>query len=92
MIFAAALQQPASNLIRGALHHNYALALTRQHRNEEALEHFAKARTLNPDLPHSDAIRAEILQGLQRYDEAHCHLAPAGRRGSRQSGMAQIPQ
>ncbi|HEX4027285.1 MAG TPA: tetratricopeptide repeat protein [Rhizomicrobium sp.] len=70
VIFADALQQPASNQIRGALHYNYALALTRQHRGEEALEHFARARALNPGLPHSDAIRAEILQALRRYDEA----------------------
>src|ERR1700744_4297171 len=28
MIFAAGLQQPASNQVKGALHHNYALALT----------------------------------------------------------------
>ena len=69
-VFAGALQQPSSNHIRGALHHNYALALTRQRRNEEALEHLAKAKTLNPGLPHSDAIRAEILQEMKRYDEA----------------------
>ena len=69
-IFAAALQLPATNLIRGSLHHNYALALTRRQRNEEALEHLVKARTLSPDTAHSDAIRAEILQGAGRYDEA----------------------
>jgi len=70
IVFAGALQQPSSNQVRGALHHNYALALTRQRRNEEALEHLAKARTLNPGLSHSDAIRAEILQEMKRYDEA----------------------
>jgi len=70
IIFAAALQQPASPQLKGALHHNYALALTRQRRHEEALDHLAKAKTLNPALPHSDAIRAEILQELKRYDEA----------------------
>jgi tetratricopeptide (TPR) repeat protein len=69
-VFAAGLQQPASNQIKGALHHNYALALTRQRRGEDALEHFARAKALNPALPHSDAIRAEILQELRRYDEA----------------------
>lgn len=69
-IFAGALKQPSSNPIRGALHHNYGLALTRQGRNEEALEHLAKAKALNPALPHSDAIRAEVLQQMKRYDEA----------------------
>jgi tetratricopeptide (TPR) repeat protein len=69
-IFAGALRQPASPQLKGALHHNYALALSRQRRNEEALEHLAKAKALNPALPHSDAIRAEILQELKRYDEA----------------------
>ena len=69
-VFAGALQQPASNTLRGALHYNYALALTRQRRNEEALEQLARAKALNPALPHSDAIRAEILQELKRYDEA----------------------
>jgi tetratricopeptide (TPR) repeat protein len=69
-VFAAALQQRASNPIKGSLHHHYALALTRQGRGEDALEHFAHAKALNPALPHSDAIRAEILQELKRYDEA----------------------
>jgi len=56
--------------VKGALHHNFALALHRQHKNEEALEHFAHATALDPNLPFTDAIRAEILQGLKRYDEA----------------------
>ena len=70
IVFAAALQQPATNTIKGALHHNYALTLNHQHRSEEALEHLVKARALSPDMAHSDAIRAEILQGMGRYDEA----------------------
>jgi len=69
-IFAAALRAPASPQVQGALHHNFALALHRQHKNEEALAHFAKAKALDPELPFSDAIRAEILQELKRYDEA----------------------
>jgi tetratricopeptide (TPR) repeat protein len=69
-VLAGALGQPSSNAIKGALHYNYALALTRQRRNDEALEQLATARTLNPDLPHSDAIRAEILQDMKRYDDA----------------------
>ena len=69
-VFADGLGQSASDRVKGALHHNYALALGRQRRSEEALEHLAKAGTLNPGLPNSDAIRAEILQELKRYDEA----------------------
>ena len=70
IIFAGALEQPASNQVKGTLHHNYALALGRQQRHEEALEHLIRARTLKPDLPNSDAIQAEMLQQLKRYDEA----------------------
>jgi tetratricopeptide (TPR) repeat protein len=69
-VFADGLEQPASDRVKGALHHNHALALSRQQRGEEALEHLAKAGTLNPDLPNGDAIRAEVLQQLKRYDEA----------------------
>ncbi len=69
-VFADGLEQPASDRVKGALHHNHAVALSRQQRGEEALEHLAKAGTLNPDLPNGDAIRAEVLQQLKRYDEA----------------------
>ena len=69
-VFAGGLQLQASNRIRGALHHNYALALARQHKGEQALEHLAQAKTLDPELVHSDAVRAEILQQMKRYDEA----------------------
>jgi tetratricopeptide (TPR) repeat protein len=68
-IFIRALKEPASPQVKGALHHNYALALRRQDKNEKALEHFTQAGTLDPALP-SDAFRAEILQDLKRYDEA----------------------
>ncbi len=69
-IFAGALQQPASDQVKGALHYNYGLALARQRRADQALEHLARAKALNPALPHSDAVRAEILQEMKRYDEA----------------------
>jgi len=69
-IFADALGQPASNEIKASLHHNYGLALSRQQRKEEALEHLARAKALDPGMSHSDAIRAEILQEMRRYDEA----------------------
>jgi len=64
-----ALEGVASTDGRGALHQRLGLALRRQHRNEEALSHYESAVTLDPD-PVSDAIRAEILQDLKRYDEA----------------------
>jgi tetratricopeptide (TPR) repeat protein len=69
-VFAAGLQRQAPPPLKGTLHYNYALALTRQSRGEEALEHLARAKALNPSLLHSDAIRAEILQELRRYDDA----------------------
>ena len=70
LIFARALQQPASSDTKGRLHHNYALTLARQSRNAEAVEHFASARALSPALSYSDVMRAEILQEMKRYDEA----------------------
>jgi tetratricopeptide (TPR) repeat protein len=69
-ILAPALEAFASAPVKGALHYNYGLALTRQQKNEEALAHFAKAKALNPVLRTGDAIRAEILQEMQRHDEA----------------------
>lgn len=69
-ILAPALEAFASAPVKGALHYNYALALTRQQKNEEALAHLAKAKALNPALRTSDAVRAEILQEMQRHDEA----------------------
>ena len=91
-IFAGALQQPASDQVKGALHHNYGLALARQRRGEQALEHLARAKALNPALPHSDAVRAEILQEMKRYDEALAISRQMIAQRSGQSGMAQIPQ
>ena len=69
-VFSRALDAPAPAKLKGALHHNFALALRRQHKNEEALEHFAKAKALDPELPFAEVLRAEILQDLKRYDEA----------------------
>ncbi len=56
--------------MKSALHHNYALALRRQYKNEEALEQFRRAKALEPDQPLNDALSAEILQDLGRYEEA----------------------
>jgi tetratricopeptide (TPR) repeat protein len=64
-----ALAGAASAEGRGALHQRLGLALRRQNKNDEALSHYESAGALDPD-PVSDAIRAEILQDLKRYDEA----------------------
>jgi tetratricopeptide (TPR) repeat protein len=69
-VFTRALNEPASANVKGALHHNLALALRHRHKNEEALEHLAKAGGLDSELALSDAMRAEILQELNRHDEA----------------------
>jgi len=69
-VFSRALNEPASANVKGALHHNLALALRHRHANEEALEHLAKASGLYPERSFSDAVRAEILQELNRHDEA----------------------
>ena len=53
----------------GALHETLGLALQRQGRDEDALAQYAKSALFIPD-PKTDAIRAEILQRLKRYDEA----------------------
>lgn len=50
-ILAGALNEPASAAVKGALHHDYALALRRLNKNEEALAHFALAKELAPHLP-----------------------------------------
>ncbi|MEO8300952.1 MAG: putative 2OG-Fe(II) oxygenase, partial [Rhizomicrobium sp.] len=54
---------------RAFLHKSLGLALHRQSKDGEALENYEKSAALNPD-PMTDAIRAEILQRLRRYDEA----------------------
>ena len=64
-----ALAGAASAEGRGALHQRLGLALRRQNKNNEALSHYESAVALDPD-PVSDAVRAEILQDLKRYDEA----------------------
>ena len=56
--------------LKGVLHNNLALALRAQRRDEEALENFEAAQTLNPAIPKLDMLRAEVLQKLRRPEDA----------------------
>jgi tetratricopeptide (TPR) repeat protein len=69
-IFSRALLEPSPPVVKGALHHNHALALRRQDKNEAALAQFALARSEGLEVAGNDALRAEILHDLKRYDEA----------------------
>jgi tetratricopeptide (TPR) repeat protein len=64
-----ALQQPVPHQMRGILHQTLGLALARQGKDQDALGHYEKSAALNPEFK-TDAIRAEILQRLKRYDDA----------------------
>ncbi|HET7086657.1 MAG TPA: tetratricopeptide repeat protein [Rhizomicrobium sp.] len=64
-----ALRQPVPPQMRGALLQSLGLALYRQAREQEALEQYEQAAALNPEAS-ADAIRAELLQRLKRYDDA----------------------
>jgi len=55
--------------MRAVLHQSLGLALHRQGKDQEALENYDKSAAINPELT-TDAVRAEILQKLKRYDEA----------------------
>jgi tetratricopeptide (TPR) repeat protein len=64
-----ALQQPVPQQMRAILHRTLCEALCRQGLYEEALEHCEMSASLNPELM-TDAIHAEVLQRLKRYEEA----------------------
>jgi tetratricopeptide (TPR) repeat protein len=68
-LLRSALQQLSPQEMRAALHQSLGLALHRQGKDEEALAHYEKSAAMNSD-PLADAIRAEILQRLKRYEEA----------------------
>lgn len=53
-----------------ALEHNLAMALSAQHKSEEALEHLATAQAHVPEMPRADSNRGNILQQLGRMEEA----------------------
>ena len=70
LLLRRALGEPASQRLKAALHTNLALALRRQRKDEEALENYDSATSLDPALPGLDIHKAEALQNLNRYDEA----------------------
>jgi tetratricopeptide (TPR) repeat protein len=65
----AALADPRGAMLHGLLQQRLGLALRRQHRNEDSLAAYDRAAALDGD-PMNQAVRAEILQDLKRYDEA----------------------
>jgi tetratricopeptide (TPR) repeat protein len=68
-LLRSALQQLAPQEMRGTLHRSLGLALHRQGKDQQALEQLEKSASLSPDAT-TDAMRAEILQRLKRYDQA----------------------
>jgi len=56
--------------LKAAFHTNLGLALRRQRKDHEALDHYNQALALHPDQPGLGSHRAEALQNLGRYDEA----------------------
>ncbi len=68
-ILREGLQLIVPQQMRAALHQSLGLALYRQGKDGEALESYDRSAALNPD-PATDAMRAEILQKLRRYEEA----------------------
>ena len=68
-LWRQALQQSVPQQIRALMHQSLGRTLLRQGKDIEALENYEKSASLNDD-PTADAVRAEILQKLKRYDEA----------------------
>ena len=63
------LQQPLPEQTRGIVHKSLGQALYQQNRHQEALENYEKSAVLNPELA-TDAVRVDVLQRLNRYEEA----------------------
>lgn len=66
----ALARQPRDPLRAAALSHNLAIALSGQHKHEEALRAFDRADRLKPQLPQADYNRANTLQSMGRLAEA----------------------
>jgi tetratricopeptide (TPR) repeat protein len=64
---AQAAHQPRQT---AALQHNLAIALSEQHKHEEALRYLASAQANAPDMPMADTNRGNILQQMGRLEEA----------------------
>jgi tetratricopeptide (TPR) repeat protein len=63
-----AMAEPAR--LKAVFHTNLGLALRRQRKDEEALEHYDQALALHADQPGLAVHRAEGLQNLGRYEES----------------------
>jgi tetratricopeptide (TPR) repeat protein len=68
-VLRAGISDPRGAPLHARMHQQLGLCLRRQNKNEEALAALTRSAALDP-VPFTDAIRAEILQDLQRYDEA----------------------
>src|SRR5581483_6389993 len=55
---------------KAVIEHALGISAHRQKRFEEALDHFNKARQLNPELANIDLDRVEVLERLYRDEEA----------------------
>jgi len=64
-----AIADPAAAPLHAVMLRRLGFILRRAGRDQEALEALTRAAALDPD-PFTDAVRAELLQALQRYDEA----------------------
>ena len=69
-VLRRALSAPADAKMQAALRNGLAWSLRRQNRNPEALEEFETVQRMDPAIPFADVQRAEVLQDMQRYDEA----------------------
>ena len=56
--------------LKAAFHTNLGLALRRQRKDQEALDHYDQARALHPGQPGLAIHRGSVLQNLGRYQEA----------------------
>jgi len=65
-----ALSDASDNRTQASLRNGLAWAIRRQNRHEEALAEMEAVGRLDPTLPRLDIQRAEIMQDLQRYDDA----------------------
>ena len=69
-VLRRALSAPTEPKVQAVLRNGLAWSLRRQTKNAEALAEFETVRQMDPAIPFVDVQRAEILQDMQRYDEA----------------------
>ena len=68
-VLRTGIADPAAAPLHAPMLQRLGFTLRRQGRDEEALEALTRAATLDPTV-FTDAVRAELLQALHRYDEA----------------------